>query len=190
MASEGPLSPGTMASDAMGESERVNSWGTPDNAKTSNDTYTSSFAFYDTGGPTNDKTQYLIATNFGFSRVSGDTIDGIQCEVECNTDNTSGVSLTTRLLRTGTFYGAYQFPTIPFNEPSYSSVGGGSNLLDFNEGWSEINDSTFGFGTEVSADSGPDPNSSSPNIDHVRLTVYYTPAATGGHDLLLLGVGA
>ena len=72
-ASAGPNSPGTMADDAT---VGTAAWTNPDNAKVSDNVYTTVGAG-DTG-----ISHYLKATNFGFSIPSGATIGGILVEIE------------------------------------------------------------------------------------------------------------
>ena len=159
----GATSPGTMANDATYGSI---GWSTPDNAKTSNDTYTT-VVFV---SPL--ISNYLKATNVSFSIPTGATINGIVVEVEKKqTNGTTIIDDRVRIVKGGTIGSTDKSTgaTWPTTE-AYVAYGSSSDL--WGETWSasDINGSTFGF---VISNSGSAIGSAS--VDHMRITVYYTP---------------
>jgi len=162
MSSIGPLSPGTVIDDS---SVGTVAWSDPDNAKVSDDIYT-------TAALGEGQTScYLKVTNFGFSIPSSATINGILVEVE---RKRSGVTITDSSIRivkggsissTNLSTGAV-WPGIE----SYDSFGSSSEL--WGESWTatDINSSDFGF--VISASTAGIARTAS--VDHIRITVYYT----------------
>lgn len=69
-------SPGTIVSDS---NVSTAAWTNPGNTAASDNGYTAGFSL-----GSNIATQYLKATNFGFSIPDGATIDGIEAKVERN----------------------------------------------------------------------------------------------------------
>jgi hypothetical protein len=163
MASQGPLSPGTVLtgfSTALGYGSNFTN---PNNIKVSDNTYADS--------PTEIGTS-IQAGNFGFSIPSGSTIDGIVIEFEKKaTYSASNVSESVvKLVKangsvgtTNKAAGGYWSLT-----ESYVSYGSSSDL--WGDTWTaeDINDADFGVVMNMYAydDVG--------KIDHVRCTVYYT----------------
>lgn len=163
MSSQGPNSPGTMSDNAdIG----TVSWVNPDNAKISDN-------IYSTVTLSNQKSHYLLATNFGFTIPSGSTIDGILTEVEAKTS--SGLVQMQRIIRKGTslifLAGSIWLDTTEQYYPS----GNASDLWGTSWTAENINDSNFGT---VYNSSGTPTDTIS--IDHIRITVYYTEASAQG----------
>lgn len=174
MASQGPNSPGTTANDAA---IGTLAWGTTSNAVSSDDSYAerllSSFA----------ASQYLKVTNFGFSIPSGATIDGILVEIELKTDSGSFYiqDNSVKIVKGGTISGtdkkragsSYWTPS-----EAVISFGGATDLWGVSWTDSDINSSGFGVGISARIDTGK--ASSTAQIDHIRITVYYTAGSGGG----------
>ena len=178
-------SPGTMAND---NSFGLHAWIDPDNAKTSNDTYTTSTnssTAYDSSS-----SQYLVATNLGFSIPTGATINGIVVELEMKAnylDANKQVSYYNGLsiLKESSIVGTpengsspYQFPTTE----AYKTFGSSSSLWGTTWTSSDINDSGFGIRFKTNLQTNNNWNSTSytiiASIDHIRITVYYTEEGT------------
>ena len=184
-ADSGADSPGTMADDdAVGTVEWIN----PDNAKTSNDTYTTatnSSIEYD-----DSSSNYLKATNFGFSIPSGATIDGIKVEVEmkANYENdplsvNASYYNRIKLIKGGVISGDPENGDSPYFFPTteaYKIFGGDSSLWGNSFSYSDINSSDFGVSILTSLSTNNAYNETSytiiASIDHIRITVYYTEA--------------
>jgi hypothetical protein len=175
MSSIGPLSPGTCADDsAVG----TVAWANPDNAKVSDNVYAVL-----SGGTSS---HYLKATNFGFSIPTGATINGILLEIQQRVvtsgdgANPSQVrivkadgSIGTTNKGSSSMYGIWQSTT-----PAYWSFGSSTDL--WGETWTpaDINDVDFGSVLGVTSTSAPGLFSS--EVDHIRITVYYTEAVASG----------
>ena len=170
MSTQGPLSAGTGANDsAFG----TVAWSSPGNVTASDDSRATAVT---TAGQT---TQYLKATNFGFSIPSGATINGIVVEFEVSATVGSGSrDERIRIIKGETIGSTDNRVLSPLYSTTDSYVTRGSSSDLWGESWtdSDINSSTFGvaiacknifikLGTTI-------------RIDHVRITVYYT--AGGG----------
>lgn len=168
MASQGPNNPGTLVND---DSIGSSAWVNPTNAASSNNSY----ATCNEGNESN----YLRATNFGFSIPAGATIDGIIVEVEKrNSSNNVLVSDNiARLSKTSGYVGdnlaAGEWPT----SDTYVSYGGASNLWGTTWSVAEINSSDFGYAISMTPNFEGPPTTDI-NVDHIRITVYYTEAAS------------
>jgi hypothetical protein len=168
MASSGPNSPGTIVNDS---SVGTQAWSNPSNAGASDNSYATSSIHWDFFPSTN----YLKATNFGFSIPLSSTINGILVEVEKKT-NTDAEDVEVKIIKGGNIGSTDKSISGDWPQTeSYVSYGSSSDL--WGETWdaSDINDSTFGF--VISA--GNSANTADVNIDHIRITVYYTEATAG-----------
>lgn len=85
MATQGPFSPNSTTNDVGGDV----GWTNPNNAKVSDDTYSTIFL---TAGT--NLSHHLLCTDFGFNIPSGSTIDGIVVEVE-RWNNVDGINAQT-----------------------------------------------------------------------------------------------
>lgn len=163
--SQGPLSPGTLANDT---SFGVNAWTNPGNAAASDNLRAQAATF-------DNSTYYLKATNFGFSIPASATVLGIDVEVERrDAFDTATTDSRVRIVKGGVV-GATDKASAAIWPASdtYASYGGPADL--WGESWSaaDINDSNFGFAISASSTLG-----GSPDIDHIRVTVYYSTTTT------------
>lgn len=164
MASSGPLNPATFASSSFGTVDWTNS----SNSSSSNNSYA-------TADLNNTTTYYLKATNFGFAIPVGSTIDGIVIEVERSCTNASGSMFTARAqgIKAGTIVGTNQGTGIDWSTTdTYVTYGGSTNLLGTTWTVSDINNSGFGAAIAVTERNAV---ANTARIDHIRITVYYTP---------------
>ncbi len=176
MSSSGPNSPGTIAADT---SVGTRVWSTITNAGASDNSYAT--ASYSIAGTAS--TQYIKATNFGFS-VAG-TIDGILVEIERKASSNSASLYAkdniVKLVVGGTISGsdladtATKYPTAD----AYASYGGASSLWGLTPADTDINASNFGVVISSNITS-PGKSSCTVSVDHIRITVYYTGAAPSG----------
>lgn len=164
MASEGPLNAGSAVDDsAVGTGQ----WFNESNVYTSNNSNSVSFAA---------TTYYLKCGTFGFAIPSGATIDGIVVEIEKSGSSASAVSDNrVRIVKGGTIgttdkAAAGFWPTTD----AYTTYGTSSDL--WGESWTDTDINASGFGVAISATATGGAQS---QIDHVRITVYYT-AGGGG----------
>lgn len=141
------------------------------NIKVSDNTYAEAECSFAT-----PSTYYAKATNFGFSIPAGATIDGIVVEWEIKTANTI-LDNAVRIVKGGTI-GATDKSSGSYWPASdtYRSYGGAADL--WGETWAstDINASTFGCALSAKRDGS---GGHYPDIDHVRITVYYTESAAG-----------
>jgi hypothetical protein len=156
-------SAGTGANDA---SFGTGAWTTPTNITASdNARATQSLA----AGAT---TQYLKATNFGFTIPAGATIDGIVVEVE-ELGGAGLVEARARIVKADATIGTTDKSTgaaLPSSD-TYRSYGGAADL--WSETWTptSINDPDFGFVFAATNEAGA---ARTVSVDHVRITVHYT----------------
>lgn len=171
MPAAGPRSGGTFASDSG--SGGTLAWTDPGNAAASDDIYARVVA-------TDGLTYYLLAKNFGFTNAdipSGSIIDGILVEWEKKKGGVlpSIVDHQSRIVK-GDVVGATdkaiadQWPA----DDTYISYGGAADL--WGETWLDSDIKAIGFGAALSANLW---TTSTASIDHVRITVYYTPVVAG-----------
>ena len=170
MASEGPLSPGTLADDnAVG----TLTWSNPSNAASSNDSH-ATIAFTTNG----EISHYLKATNFGFAIPAGATINGIVVEIERKASN--GTRITdnrVRIVKGGTV-GSTDKASATFWPTSDTVASYGSSSDLWGETWTVSDINASNFGVVVAADTSVT-SAITASIDHIKITVHYTPAASG-----------
>ncbi|MEI6850998.1 MAG: polymorphic toxin-type HINT domain-containing protein [Candidatus Saccharibacteria bacterium] len=137
-ATQGPLSPRTVADDAT---VGTVAWTNPSDAMVSDDIWVTS------GSGT---THYLKATNFGFSVPSGATINGIVVEVERKGWSAAYMvnDVNVKIVKSdGTVGATNRADTLtnwPYSPDEYKSYGSSTDL--WGESWaaSDINDADFG----------------------------------------------
>ena len=123
---------------------------------------------------------YLAAVDkitFGFSTVTG-TVNGVLVEIDEHKTGTRANTLDVNLLNAGTC--TLKTVTMDTTDDStYDSLGGAADT------WSctaltaaAVNNSAFGVHITASKSGGASPVDSSYNVDHVRITVTFTPAGT------------
>ena len=168
MASEGPNSPGTMATNS---SIGTIDWDTPNNAKVDDTNYadandTSLFVSY-----------YLKATNFGFSIPSGATIDGIKMEFKPFYDfNDDMDDESIKIVKGGSILGDEKAKAAEvWWGNSYRVYGANDNLWGLSWEAADINNATFGI--VISGENKGGSTTKHVYVNHIRITVYYTEAA-------------
>lgn len=164
MASQGPNYAGTGENDA---SYGSNDWVNPGNI-TAEDASVSTFLAFGA-----DTSNYLKATNFGFSIPSGATIDGILVEILITDNGGTGLDDRVRIVKGGTI-STTDLSTgagIP-NAEAYVSYGGATNL--WGESWTDSDINASNFGVVYAAVTT---EFTSVQVNTIRVTVYYTSAA-------------
>jgi hypothetical protein len=140
-------------------------WSNPTNIYTSNNVYAT------TSGGT--ATNYLKATNFGFSVPSDAVIEGIVVSVERKSSATNRISDTEiKLLKAGTIVGNDKasssfWPT----SDAVASYGSSSDLWGETWTYSDINDTNFGV---VLAADATQTVGTTYSVDYISITVYYS----------------
>ena len=176
----GPNFPGTVVSDASNGGSYA--WSNPGNAQSNDGVCAVSFA--DGRG-----TQYLKATNFGFSIPAGSTIDGIRVYVERRrlvpcVNNGDGGSCNINDLTISLIYGtgptfssnnpsATSWPGIPGCNGTVETYGSTSNLWGLSLLPSDISDVNFGIVIAAVNDASL-VDGTNVNIDYVSITVTYS----------------
>lgn len=170
MASAGPNSAATIVDDAgIGDT----AWTNPGNAVSSNDTY-AVCTFTSIGGISH----YLNAQDFGFSLPAGVTIDGIVVEVEKKKGSGAPTINDTRIrIIKGGAIGSTDKSGAAWSETeAYVTYGGAADL--WGETWADTDIEATNFGFAMSATGGLGGAGYNISVDHIRITVYYTEAAT------------
>lgn len=171
MSTEGPNSPGTVVTDSSNGGDT--DWGDAARINASDDDWAAiSLGEFNLA-------YYLLATGFGFAIPGTATIDGIEVEVERKASAVSSVfDNEFHLIKAGVVdysVNRAKAGTWPTTE-AYESYGGSSDM--WGKAWTpaQINASDFGVALDCFnvATAGADAF-----VDHVRITVHYTPAAGG-----------
>lgn len=173
--SVGPNGAGTGANDS---SFGTVVWNNPSNITTDDSSYATANIVANGG---NQDTEYLKATNFGFSIPTGATINGILFEAEAKQTTVSGI-LDAHIVKGGsigtTDLNSGFLNQVNTTESFHSIPSTGASTQLWGETWtsSDINASNFGvviwesFGNVTSTLS----------VNYIRATVYYT-TASGVH---------
>jgi len=162
VSSQGPTSGSVFVSDATLGTVAVTN---PGNALRSDNSYAAAALLL------GQSSRYLKTTGFGFSIPRDATIDGLLVEVERSSNTASAiVDNSVRIVKNGTITGdekasAGSWPT----SDAYASYGAATDK--WGTGWtpSDINTSNFGLVFSARA-----LLAATAQIDHVRVTVYFT----------------
>lgn len=177
MSSSGPNSPGTLADDA---GVGTVTWSNPSNASASDNSRASEVAPSATSN-----SHYLKATNFGFS-VSG-TIDGVVVEIERSCSAGAGNTVqdsVVKLVVGGSVVGTNKADTVT-NWPAtgseaYKTYGSSSDLWGATIADTDVNASNFGVVISAHNQVVSPKSITQAQIDHIRITVYYTAGGAAG----------
>ena len=164
MAATAATNGGTFASDGTVGTIAITN---PSNATSSDNSYATAILLL------NEVSNYLKATNFGFSIPSGATINGILVEVEQKINAGSATENSIKIVKGGVISGDDQSTgaTVPSTE-AYVEYGGSTSKWGLTWTPADINLSTFGVVFSLDSSVGQ------AYIDHIRITVYYTTATT------------
>ncbi len=174
MASQGPNSPNQVVSVS---GPGTYSWSNPTNAQLSDNYYAmatiSSFQL---------PTQWLQATNFGFSIPQNAVIDGIVVEVEKKRSGSAIKDNSVRLIKNGTVQGNDKAnPDYWPTSDTYVSYGSSNDTWGLSFTPQDINNANFGVALSAWYTSGS--GEMYAYVDHIRITVYYTVIQTAQEDL-------
>lgn len=171
MASEGPNSPGTVVNDTGVGSV---AWSNPSQADTSD-------GLYATASVIASQSNYLKATNFGFALPVGATVVGVVPEFQRKWNGVGPAAPTdteTKLVKGGTVQGDNKSAGASWSTTeAYVSFGGASDLWGLALTRDDVNASDFGVVISATGGGGA---GSAIQVNHVRMTVYYTEAAPAG----------
>lgn len=168
MASQGPLSPGTL----VNVTQFGWFWDTPAEAATQNDVN----AFVSLPLP-NDTSDLLRVTNFGFDIPTGAPINGVLVEFDVNSEQSICADHEVYLVKAGVRAGDNKAvgiadPWALLDTDIYHSRGGASDLWGTSLSVADVEDS--GFGVELAAKNFDEISDKTAAVDHIRMTVYYT----------------
>ena len=164
---QGPLSGSTFSVLAIPGSSGV--WANPANASSSDNVYSN---FGNLANPGGTYTDYLVATNFGFTIPSGVTINGIVVEVERADPNFRTADYSIRIIKGGSL-GATE-KSVGSGYPStdsYQSYGNAGDL--WGETWTFNDINAADFGVAIAAQRNSAGGTTAGRIDHIRIFVFY-----------------
>lgn len=167
--SSGPFNTATVVNDVT---TGTIAWTSPGNATTSDNVVASSGVF----GVV--ESNYLKATNFGFSIPSTATVTGIKVEVRREDSNLNAYDASVRIVKGGTIQNAVDeaSSTVWPVSMAYATYGSSTDLWGTTWAPSDINASNFGFVLACRGVSFGD----TCWVDQIRITAYYTvPGYTG-----------
>lgn len=170
MASAGPLSPAVGSAYASG-GENIAGWV---NIVSSNNIYSTCDL------RENDISNTWGAKDFGFAIPNDAIVDGILFEAECHARVSIGAELYDVWLYDGAELGSAVISSTVFpasGSETYLPVGGASETFGASLTGVDVNSSTFEMRFRCRSVTGGGASSEA-NIDHVRVTVYYTLANT------------
>ncbi len=173
----GPRSGGTYTNDDSAPYAPGTAWTSPGNAAGADGSYAS------ISQPA--VTQYLKTTNFfsGSPIPTGATINGVQVDVLKFKNGDSGIAFdsSAKIVKGGTVTGTEKASSDAWSRdiPVYASYGGPNDLWGTTWSPSDINSSGFGF-----AISAVNYSSWQAFIDHIRVTVFYSPPGSDGSVVL------
>ncbi len=152
----------------------ISGWGTTANTATQNDIYNTLLLV-----AKSKTTFYFKAQNFNFSSIpAGSTIDGIVVEIDKFYNGPAAVTdNSVRIIKPDGSLGATEKSTGASwgnaDTDTYDSYGGAADL--WGETWTvaDIQDPDFGFA--ISANTGGTNGNYNMYIDHIKITVYFTP---------------
>lgn len=145
-------------------------WATLSNIQTSNDAYSTCSI-----SPALS-TQQMNVTAFGFSIPSDATINGITAEYEAKSDDVSDAFISEtiiQLMKINVSVGTNKAVNTITQTEQYYSHGGASDL--WGTTWTPADINNAGFGLAIKHSSADDTNTIIVSVDHVRITVTYTP---------------
>jgi len=164
-----PDGPNNPSSNSINVSIGTISWVNGGNGYTSNNTRAATANMV-----TGTFSQYLVYKGFGFS-IPLATIDGIKVEIEHRNNGGSGVisDNSIKLVKAGAIVGSNLSTGVTWpGADTYVTYGGAANLWGTTWTDSDINDVNFGIAISCKKTGAAGNNKG--QVDHVRITVYYT----------------
>ena len=164
--SVGPSSPSTLTTAVIPGSSVT--WSIPGNAAFSDDSYTTTG---DITGAIGNFTDYLVATNFGFSIPGGSSITGIEVIVERADPNSRTSDYRVRIVKGGVIGATEMSAGAAY--PAADAYGiYGSPTDTWGETWSDVDINAADFGIAIAAQRNA-LGTSDGKIDNILITVYY-----------------
>ncbi|BCB25402.1 hypothetical protein SKTS_02880 [Sulfurimicrobium lacus] len=146
-------------------------WGSPGNAL-ANDTSYATVSLNDS-----QVSNYLQCTGYGFTIPAGATINGVTVNVERMATNSGIQDAAMRLVRAGTIQSTDRSTTTAYPTTSaYEAHGGAADLWGGSWTVADINNANFGAAM-AAAKPGSTGGARTASVDHIEITVTYTPPA-------------
>ena len=163
----GPLSGNLFSNIAIGGFSQT--WLAVGNAGKSDDIYAT---FDDIADGAGSFTDYLVATNFGFSIPDGVNVNGILVEVECSDPNMKTSDYSVRIIKAGNIGTVEKATGTAYSlEDDSISYGGAFDL------WGETWDTKFiednRFGVAIAVQRNAVGGTTAGRIDNIKITVFY-----------------
>jgi hypothetical protein len=172
--STGPNSPTSFTVTTLSGSSGT--WSNPGNIATSNNQY----ATVSDLGSGENYSDYLVATGFNFNIPASYFIKGVLVEVEESDPNVRTADYSVRLVRSGVIQDEERNLKADFPaSDAYQSYGGSSDTWDQYLAAFDINNPSFGVAISVQKNDDADANDT--RIDHILITVFYTPGTLPVH---------
>lgn len=180
MASIGPLNPNVVVSASGGDFPTNPGWGNTNNAKTHDGLYAEALM-----GPQPYFVDYLRAMTFAPNIGNNDIVNGIVVEIEKKTNGLGfGVQdYLVRLWQNNIPSGNNKkLPGEWTTSFAYYTYGSPTDTWGLTLTGADINASGFGVGISPSGGGASD----AAQVDHIRITYYYTPSTSGSNNNLPL----
>jgi hypothetical protein len=162
-ATAGPNSPSSVVDDS---STGTVAWTNPQNATNSDNVYASVAL-------KNQTSHYLKATGFGFNIPSGSTINGIVVEVERYATNANITDNSVVIVKNGNLGTTNRAGGAWSTTEGYVTYGSSTDL--WGTTWTAEDINASNFGVAISAKDTTANKTYTAYVDHIRITVYYTP---------------
>ena len=165
---EGPLSGSSYTTIVIPGSERT--WVNPGNASASDNVYST---FGNITGGAGSYTDYLVATNFGFTISTAAIVTGIIVEMERSDPNIKTRDYRIRIVKGGTVGATERAAgaTYPSSD-SYQSYGHTGDL--WGEIWTNADINAANFGVAIAGQRSFASGTTAGRVDHIRITVFYS----------------
>lgn len=164
----GPNAPGTVTTVAIPGSSAT--WANTANTAASDDTYTGTG---DIAGGAGSYSDYLVATNFGFSIPGGATINGIEVLVERSDASGLTSDYRVRIVKGGVIGSTEMSAGAAYpGADAYNTYGSPTDA--WGETWTDVDINAADFGVAIAVQRNAAGGSSNANIDHILITVYYS----------------
>jgi len=161
----GPMSPSTV--EDVADTGTI-AWLNPSNASVADSIHTT------IEGSSDDISHYLVATNFGFSIPNGATIVGIVVEYYTNTYDSIIGDASIQIVKNGNISGNDNANlSVDWNSAGYNIRGSPTDL--WGVPWAAPNINSPNFGVAISGKIKTAAFGADGFIDHIRITVHYTP---------------
>ena len=167
-AQSGPFGPSSVTTVAIPGSSVT--WSNPTNASLSDDVYTGTG---DITGGAGSYTDYLVATNFGFSIPGGVSITGIEVTVERSDASGLTSDYRVRIVKGGVIGSTEMSAGAAYpGTDSYNIYGSPFDV--WGETWTDADINATDFGVAIAAQRNAAGGTSAAVIDQILITVYYS----------------